>query len=160
MKPSNSVPHEDCFSGICNYAIKIVELTHFEYSLCPMFPHLIQAFFNRNSYLKSDLIVSTKNCMTETLLNWNWTIFFIQTEAEMFKISKWPCLDTPVCRIRESMRKRHWAFVSKLNLTFSIHYYTTTSTNHLAGWKAFFYCPNMMDLSGMGWEKIQTIYHC
>jgi len=57
MKHSNSVPHEDFFPGICNYVIRTVELTCFEYSLCPVFPHLIQALFNRNNYLKSDLIV-------------------------------------------------------------------------------------------------------
>jgi len=57
MKPSSLVPYEDCFSGICNYVIKTVELTCFEYSLRPVFPHLTQALFNRNSYLKSDLIV-------------------------------------------------------------------------------------------------------
>ena len=57
MKPSNLMHHEDRFSGVCNYVIKTAELTCFEYSLCPVFTHLIQALFNRNSYLKSDLIV-------------------------------------------------------------------------------------------------------
>lgn len=93
--------------------------------------------------------------MTETLLNWNWTILWIETEAKCLKFQNGLAWIHQFVGLGKAWEKDignlflNWIALSSFTITPRSQQITWLV------WKGFFYHPNMMDLSGV--EKDPSI---